>query len=69
MKVEEDWDGGGDSEPSDLGTKMRKKRKRKGKNERERERATLPRSDHLWSRSPSLEGENARTALNGAENG
>ena len=55
-KVEEDWDGGGGSEPSDLGTKMRKKKKKKkGKNERER--ATLPRSDHLWSQSLSPRGE------------
>ncbi len=50
-KVVEERGGGGDSEPSDLGAKIGRKRIKKGKNERER--ATRPRSDHLWSRSPS----------------
>ena len=51
----EERSGGGGSEESDLGAKRRKKRKIKRQNKRKM--ATLPRSDHLWSRSPSHEGE------------
>ena len=54
-KVFEEREGGGGSEPADLGAKIKKKRKKKGKNEEDR--ATPPRSDHLWSRSPSPGGE------------
>jgi hypothetical protein len=49
--VEEERSGGGGSEESDLGAKIRKKRKINRQNERKR--ATLLRFDHLWSRSPS----------------
>ena len=53
--------GGGGSEPSGLGAKIRNKLKRKGKDEREK--ATWPRSDHLWSRSPSHGGEGRPRSL------
>ena len=53
--MEEERSGGGGSEESDLGAKRRKKKKIKRQNERKK--ATLPRSDHLWSRSPSHGGE------------
>ncbi len=49
--MEEERSGGGDSEESDLGAKSKKKRKINRQNERKR--VTLPRSDHLWSRSPT----------------
>jgi hypothetical protein len=43
--------GGGGSKPSGLGAKIRDKLQKKRKDGREK--ATRPRSDHLWSRSPS----------------
>jgi hypothetical protein len=60
--------GGGDSDPSDLVVKNRKKGKIKWDKERKmkRRRATQPRSDHLWSRSPSHGGEGR---LRNPENG
>ena len=60
-KVEEERSGGGSSKESDLGAKRRKKRKIKW--QKERKRATLPRSDHLWSRSPSHGGEGRPCSL------
>ena len=49
--------GGGDLDPSDLVDKKGRKGKINWKNEkkrkRKRKRATQPRSDRLWSRSPS----------------
>ena len=51
--------GGGDLDPSNLVDKKRRKWKINWKNEKKRKRkqATQPRSDHLWSRSPSHGGE------------
>jgi hypothetical protein len=54
-KVGEERSDGGGSEEYDLGAKRRKKIKIKRQNERKR--ASLPRSDHLWSQSPSHGGE------------
>ena len=61
-KVVEERDGGGSgSEPSGLGAKIKTKLKKKRKDEREK--ATQPRSDHLWSRSPSPGGEGRLRSL------
>ena len=51
--------GGDDSDPSDLVFKDGKKGKINWERERKKKRrwATQPRSDHLWSRSPSHGGE------------
>ena len=51
--------GGGDSDPSDMVFKNGKKGKINWERERKKKRrwATQPKSDHLWSRSPSHGGE------------
>ena len=54
-KVRKERGGGNGSETSDLGANTRKKRKIKRENKRKR--ATLSRSGHFWSRSPSHRGE------------
>jgi hypothetical protein len=50
--------GGGSSDPTGLGTKIKRKGKKNRK--KEKERAALPRSGLLGSRSPSPGGEGRR---------